>query len=294
MTVLSAGLLRRWLPARLKDGHKGDFGHVMVAAGSRGMMGAARLCALGALRGGAGLVTAAAPAEERFFLARGPWEAMTLPLPSRGGAFSAGALRPFLAHARARSASAVVAGPGLSQAPGAGRFLAGLWKSLALPLVADADALNLLAAGRFPHRAGPLVLTPHPGEAARLLKTSTAKVQSDRPAAARALAERFNAVVVLKGAGTLVTDGRALYRNPTGHPGMATGGMGDVLAGLIGALIAQVRSANPLEACLRAASVGVWVHGRAGERAARELGPVGIVASDAALRLPAALKEILC
>jgi hydroxyethylthiazole kinase-like uncharacterized protein yjeF len=279
---------RGWLPRRRRDAHKGDAGHVLLAAGSRGMMGAARLCAWGALRGGVGLVTLALPGSER---GGPPWEALTLPLPSAKGAFSAGAAKPFLKFASARAVGAVVAGPGFSRAPGAATFFLRAWRSFPGPLVADADALNALA-GRPSRRKGPAVLTPHPGEAARLLRTSVARVQADRPAAARALAEKFGAVAVLKGAGTVVTDGRFFYRNGTGNPGMASGGMGDVLAGLLGALIPQVSADSPEERCLRAAVLAVWMHGRAGDLAARDLGPAGLAASDVAARIPRVFKEL--
>lgn len=264
----------------------------MIAAGSRGMMGAARLCALGALRGGAGLVTVAVPESEKDFLARGPWEPMTLPLPARGGAFTAAAARSFLDHAAKRAVSAVVLGPGLSLAPGAVQFAAALWSGVRAPLVADADALNAASALKFPRRKDPLIVTPHPGEAARLLATSTVRVQAARERTVLALSAKVGAVAVLKGAGTLVSDGERIFRNSTGHPGMASGGMGDVLAGLMGALLAQVRADSPDDACLRAAVCAAWMHGRAGDLAGRDLGPAGLRASDVADRLPRVFKEI--
>jgi NAD(P)H-hydrate epimerase len=167
-------------------------------------------------------------------------------------------------------------------------------ETLSAPVVADADALNALAAAKRPsRRKAPWVITPHPGEAARLLKVSTAVVQKDRRAAVRALAAKFGAVAVLKGAKTLVDDGRSMVENKTGNPGMATGGMGDVLTGLIAALIGQVRGATAAERCFRAAALAVRLHGRAGDLAARDLGPVGITASDLLTRLPRAFQELL-
>jgi NAD(P)H-hydrate epimerase len=257
-------------------------------------MGAARLCASGALRGGAGLVTLAVPESEYAAALAGPWEIMTLPLPSDGRAFHPRGAKALFDFAASRKVSAVALGPGLSTRPSAARFALTILEKTGVPLVADADALNILSAsGRIPRRRAPWILTPHPGEAARLLKKTTRAVQADRPAAVRALAERFGAVAVLKGAGTLVSDGKDLFETPTGNPAMATGGMGDALTGLIAALIAQVRAASPAEACLRAAVLGAWIHGRAGDRTARELGPAGITASDLLSRVPAVFKEFL-
>jgi NAD(P)H-hydrate epimerase len=223
-----------------------------------------------------------------------PWEVMTLPLLSTDGVFSARAVQGVLDFVRARRVSAVAVGPGLSTKPGAARFALTLLESLTVPVVADADALNALSSsGLRPRRKAPWILTPHPGEAGRLLRSTSKAVQADRPAAAAALAARFGAVAVLKGARTIVTDGSTIYENSTGNPGMASGGMGDVLTGMIAALVGQVMASTPREACLRAAVLGVYLHGRAGDLALRELGPVGITASDLANRVPAALKEIL-
>lgn len=283
---------RKWLPARRRDSHKGDFGHALIVAGSRGMRGAGRLAVLGALRSGAGWVTWAAPEGERGAGARGPWEAMTLPLPESKGAVAARAVRTVLSYARDRRVTALGLGPGLSVTKETTRFVLDAIAKAPLPLVIDADALNALASrGPVPHRA-PWVMTPHAGEAARLLKTSTAAVQRDRSGAAGGLAGKFGAVVVLKGAGTLVTDGRVLFKNASGNPGMASGGMGDVLTGMIAALIGQVKASSPEEACFRAAVLGVRLHGRAGDRAAEELGPAGLLATDLALRIPAARKDL--
>lgn len=287
---LTRASVRGWFRPRARNAHKGDFGHVLVVAGSQGMMGAGRLCALGALRGGAGLVTLAVPGDQRL---RGPWEVMTLPLPSASGAFALSAAGRIARFVKDRRVTSVALGPGLSRQPGAAALARRLLSILDGPLVADADALNALAAqGLGKNRKAPWIVTPHPGEAARLLKTTARKIVADRAGAADQLAERLGAVVLLKGAGTIVTDGDARFVNGTGHPGMATGGMGDVLTGLIAALIPQVRSSSPREACLRAAAAAAWLHGWAGEQAAREVGPVGLMASDVAARLPAAFKEI--
>ncbi len=248
------------LPARPRSAHKGMFGHVLVLGGERGYGGAAVLTAQSALRSGAGLVSLATRSEHvPMALSRQP-ELMV------SGLNSANQLLPLLAKA-----DVLVVGPGLGQAAW-GRSLLSAVAGIDLPQVWDADALNLLASGQLQLPAN-CVLTPHPGEAARLLGSSVAAVQADRPAAALALAQRYQAVVVLKGVGSLVAapDGR-LRLCSHGHPAMAGAGLGDVLAGLIGALIAQ--GLSPFSA----AGLGVWLHARAGE--ALGLSGRGVAASD--------------
>ncbi|GGH89629.1 bifunctional ADP-dependent NAD(P)H-hydrate dehydratase/NAD(P)H-hydrate epimerase [Pseudomonas fluvialis] len=243
---LTAGNLQR-LPARPRTTHKGRCGRLLVVGGERGYGGAALLAAQSGLRGGAGMVSLATREEHvAGALARCP-ELMVRGLLSSGQLL---ALLP--GH------DVLVVGPGLGQGAW-GRSLLTAAAQFEGAQVWDADALNLLAAGRVQIRAG-AVLTPHPGEAARLLGCSLVEVQDDRPAAALRLAQRYQAVVVLKGAGSLVTDGHALRLCEHGHPAMAGPGLGDVLAGLIGALLAQGLAALP------ASELAVWLHARAGER----------------------------
>ena len=243
---LTAGNLQR-LPARPRTAHKGGCGRLLVVGGERGYGGAALLAAQSGLRGGAGMVSLATREEHvAGALARCP-ELMVRGLLSSGQLL---ALLP--GH------DVLVVGPGLGQGAW-GRSLLTAAAQFEGAQVWDADALNLLAAGRVQIRAG-AVLTPHPGEAARLLGCSLAEVQDDRPAAALRLAQRYQAVVVLKGAGSLVTDGHTLCLCEHGHPAMAGPGLGDVLAGLIGALLAQGLAALP------ASELAVWLHARAGER----------------------------
>jgi hydroxyethylthiazole kinase-like uncharacterized protein yjeF len=260
------------LRPRAKAAHKGDFGTVLLLCGSEFMLGATILCARGALRGGAGLVRAALPAPLCVpFMTAVPC-ATTEPrrAPEAVGEHFA------------RTTAAVV-GPGLGADALTQRMVTAALGATQVPLVLDADALNVLAPLRSTlHARAPLVLTPHPGEAGRLLGSDAASVQSDRRAAVAELARRSGAVVVLKGAGTLVTDGERGFTNRTGNPGMATGGAGDVLAGLLGALLAQ-----GLEA-FEAACLAVHVHGAAGDRVARRLSPVGLCAED----LPQAIAEV--
>lgn len=260
------------LPKRARDAHKGDCGTVLVVAGSRAMLGAAVLCSTAALRGGAGLVQVALPTALMPLLPLAQPCATTL---ARDGA----ALREAL-----RGADAVVVGPGLGATAATRALVRRVLRHANGPIVLDADALNVLAPLRRPLPGGSrLVLTPHPGEAGRLLGVAAGDVQRDRPGALRELCERSGAVVVLKGAGTLVGDGESCFVNATGNPGLATAGSGDVLAGLLGALLAQ-RLAPFAAACL-----AVWAHGAAGDLVAARGSEMGLIASD----LPAALAEVL-
>jgi len=269
----------RFLPPRPPDSHKGDFGRLAVVAGSRGKVGAAILTARGALRAGAGLVTVFCAASlERTVVAALP-ESMTRGLPEEDGriaweaaAEALGALRDF---------DAAVVGPGLGTARGTVRFLRRLLTSK-LPLVCDADALNAFA-GTPRVFAGSRVLTPHPGEAARLLGVSTREIQADRLRAARQLAKRSGAVVLLKGAASLTaTPGGEVLVNPTGTPLLSTAGSGDVLAGAIGAFVARGMAPE------KATAAAAFLHGRAGETLAGSLGDAGLLAGELADALPRA------
>ena len=250
------------LPARPLNAHKGQFGHVLLIGGDRGFGGSITLSAQAALRCGAGLVSLATrPEHIPAALARLP-EVMAV------GVLSANQLMGLLAQA-----SVLVVGPGLGQAPW-GRSLLSAAAQAKMPQVWDADALNLLSNSNSDLAlAQGSVLTPHPGEAARLLGISTEQVQADRPAAARALVKKYSVVCVLKGAGTLIAGLQGeLAQCNHGHPAMATAGLGDVLAGVVGALLAQGMNAY------EAACLGVWLHARAGEQQG-QLGR-GLAASD--------------
>jgi len=262
--ALSLDDLARWLQPRRRDSHKGHHGRVLCIGGDHGHGGAILLAAEGALRSGAGLVDVATRAAHVCaLLARIP-EAMA-------HAVADDALR--IADELVASASVVAIGPGLGQGEGARSWLAQALQS-GRPLVLDADALNLLASAPQELPSGS-VLTPHPGEAARMLKTDTARVQSDRFAAARALSEQFGCAVVLKGAGSIIAaPGRVPRVVTAGNPGMAVGGMGDVLTGVIAALRAQGLDA------FDAASCGALLHAAAGDAAAGEGGERGLLPSD--------------
>ncbi len=255
---------------RLAATHKGTYGHVGVIAGSPGRSGAAVLCVRGALRSGAGLVTVLTDIETAKLVHAASIESMTF----------SGDLQPFL-----ENKSAIVLGPGLADNDDAYEQTRAIANAIELPLIIDASALNAFAthADQLNPHGRPRVITPHPGELARLLQSDTKTINADRIAAAREAARVTNCVVVLKGHQSLVAepDGH-VYVNPTGNPGMATGGMGDVLAGMIGALLA--RGADPVDA----ACVAVYLHGLAGDILRDELGDVGMTATDLADRVPRA------
>jgi NAD(P)H-hydrate epimerase len=273
------------LSPRSPDAHKGVFGHVLVVAGSRGMSGAAVLCASSALRGGAGLVTLAVPEGILPIVAASNPCYMTAPLPQdEAGRVTASALPHLQSLIQARTVA--VLGPGLGHQLDLARLLTALLDQTTAPLVLDADALNALASqpdvlGRHPGR---FVLTPHPGEFARLLGRTTAVVQANRQEHAVRFAEAQRIVLVLKGHQTIVTDGAQLYINTTGNPGMATGGSGDVLGGLLAALIGQRLD------LFAAARLGVYLHGLAGDLARDDLGENSLIASDLLDYLPRAFR----
>jgi hydroxyethylthiazole kinase-like uncharacterized protein yjeF len=273
--------VRTLLPPRPLVSNKATFGRLAIVAGSRGKAGAAILAARGALRGGAGLVTVfCAESFEPLVVGAVP-EAMTFGLPEAGGALAERGATELLRALGGFDALAI--GPGLGTAPGTVRFLEEVVARARLPVVADADALNAFAGrpGFFSKRRSATVLTPHPGEAARLLSTTAARIQADRLGAARALARRTGAVAVLKGAGTLVAaPSGEVAVNPTGTPLLATAGSGDVLAGLVGALLASGL------APLAAAVAGAWLHGAAAQSLEGRLGDAGLLAHETADAVP--------
>jgi NAD(P)H-hydrate epimerase len=278
------------LPPRPDDMHKGQAGRVAIVAGSRGMSGAAVLAGLGALRGGAGLVRVLTPESVQPIVAAGEPCLMSVGLAeSSAGQMSAAALPALLESLT--WADAVALGPGVGVSDSVAALIVGVAKEFAGPLVIDADGLNNLAARPrwWSDRAGrATVVTPHAGEMSRLRSgAGLAEVSGDDDDQRRALAIEFAAqtgtTVVLKGRRTVVTDAQKVYVNTTGNPGMATGGMGDVLTGLIAALIGQGMSP------FGAACLGVYAHGMAADRLAAQIGPVGYLAREVADALPAEL-----
>ena len=269
---------------RNPDGNKGAYGHVLTIAGARGKTGAAAMAGIAALKAGAGLSTVASAASAIGAIASYAPEIMAEPLPETDtGGISAADLGS-LAERR----NVIACGPGLGTHPDTVRLVAKIAAEATLPVVFDADALNALASGGLPENAaGPRVLTPHPGEMARLTGSTVAAVQADRLGIARTFAKQHALWLVLKGDRTLIAapDGR-VFVNPTGSPAMATGGTGDVLTGLIAGFIAQ--APGDLVSAILAA---VWLHGRAGELAAADLGEKAVTATDLFTYLPEAMHE---
>jgi NAD(P)H-hydrate epimerase len=271
-------------PSRPRDAHKGTAGQVLVVAGSRGMAGAAALVGNGALRAGAGLVRiATADAALDTVAALAPC-CTTAPLPDDGACLRAEAAERVLELAEGQDAVAL--GPGLGRTPAIRSVVRAVLEGVEIPIVLDADGLNAIAADAaevVARARNGLILTPHPGEAARLLGTTVKAIQADREAAAERLAG-LGALAVLKGAGTVVCDGERLYVNETGNPGMATAGAGDVLTGMMAAFLA---AGMPM---FEAAVLAVWAHGRAGDLAAERLGLLGLTAMDLLGCVPEALR----
>jgi hydroxyethylthiazole kinase-like uncharacterized protein yjeF len=276
------------LPDRPAGGHKGTFGTAVVVAGSRGFTGAAYLASAAAARTGAGLVRLLVAEGIYPILAVKCTEVMATPVPeSAPGAVGEDAHGEIREHLDA--ATAGVVGPGLGRDPSTWRLVCELAQDVRIPLVLDADALNALAENRdaLGALAGGRVLTPHPGEMSRLLRRPTADINRGRTEAARAAAAEWGAVIVLKGAGTVVAapDGRVSV-DPHQVPALATGGTGDVLSGVLGALLAQ--GVPPYEAAVTA----VYVHAAAGRQVAARLGDSGLVASDLLLEVPEVMRRL--
>jgi NAD(P)H-hydrate epimerase len=285
--LVTAAMARDAIPPRPPDSHKGTYGRILIVGGSVGYTGAPVMAALGALRSGAGLVTVAVPRAVYPIVAAHLVEAMPRPLPEAGGAVSAEAAAAV--GELAAAADVVAVGPGLSTAPGVRAVVEAVLRS-GKPVVVDADGLNVLA-GRpeaLQKARAPVVITPHPGELARLLGVPIGEIVGDRLGAARSTAGRLGCVVVLKSASTVVAspDGEA-FINRTGNPGMATGGMGDVLTGAIASLIGQ--GLQPVTAAWTA----VYLHGLAADLLAEERAMAGMLATEVAARLPAAIARVL-
>ena len=283
-----AAMVQKALPRYDENTHKGTRGRVVIVAGATGLTGAAALSAYGAQRIGAGLVTVACPESLIPILGAKLTEPMTAPVPEvEGGFLSLKATGRILYLTT--NVNAVVIGPGIGRHRETAQLLREVLTKLTVPMVVDADALNLLGGQLDIFKAVrvPAVLTPHPGEAAWLLKTTISEVEQNRLKVAKQIAEGYNVTVVLKGRFTVIADPKGNVRiNPTGNRGLATGGTGDVLSGIIGGLLAQ--RLPPFEA----ATAGVYLHGLAGERASRRLGPDGLLAGDLLPILPRLLRQI--
>lgn len=308
-----------WLTKRKPNSHKGDYGHVLIIAGSRGMSGASVLSAMGALRGGAGLVTVAVPENQQPIVAEKirP-EAMTLPLPETSeGTFAVDAISLLLNFVVKRKVTSIGLGPGLSRSFETRQFVQQLMIALSKAdrkmagIVLDADGfLSLKPEGGmdvFQDTDLPIIVTPHPGELAQFCGLKTFQIQENRIEFARKFAKLNRVVCVLKGYQTVITDGEKTFLNTTGNPGMATGGSGDVLTGLIAALIPQMKKGKERVAesrnsqltthnfsnLLRAACVGVFIHGLAGDLAKKEKTEISMIAGDIAEKIPEAFARAI-
>ena len=268
------------LPDRRADAHKGDFGKILLLCGSRGYTGAAALAAMGALRSGAGLVYLGVPESIYAIEATKLNEAIVFPLPDADGMLSVDALPKILELLP--NMDAVLFGPGWGKSEGNFLIAKKILESYEKPVVADADGINILAKHMdiVRERKAPIILTPHPGEFSRM----GGNLEAQRQAAAEAFAREYGCILLLKGRGTVITDGFCTYLNPTGNPGMAVGGSGDVLSGIIVSLIGQ--GIDPLTA----AACGAWLHGGAGDICAEEIGQYGMLPTDMGKVLPRLMK----
>jgi NAD(P)H-hydrate epimerase len=288
--LLTPVQIQHYFQPRKPDTHKGKTGHLLVIAGSPGKTGAAAMTAMSAIRSGAGLVTLGVPRCINPVLETQVLEAMTEPLPEiENGRLSESAFDAIMNLVAGKRCLAI--GPGLGQADETKTLVCRIIKQSPVPLVIDADGLNnLVGQTKILHKLKvPVVLTPHPGEMARLMETSVSIVQADRIKYARDFALQFNAHVVLKGAATVIAhpDGRA-YINSTGNSGMASGGMGDVLTGVIAGLIAQGFSPES------AAHAGVYLHGAAADTLSESIGPFGYLAGEVMDAIPGEVKKLMC
>ena len=279
MNYMNESIIRTLLPVRKRDTHKGDYGKILLLCGSRGFTGAAALAAMGALRTGAGLVYLAVPESIYAIEAVKLTEPVVMPLPEKNGMLCAGSI-PKIA-ALLPKMDAVLFGSGSGLGEGTEAVLEFLLKNAECPLILDADGITLAAKHKniLRDRLYPTILTPHDGEFARLSPPDMPRIEQTM-----AMARELGAIILRKGHRTLITDGESCWENHTGNPGMATGGSGDVLAGIILSLLGQ--GVPPLEAAAAAA----WLHGAAGDRAAGKLGGYGMLPGDLVEELPRLLK----
>ena len=268
------------LPDRSRDSHKGNFGKILLLCGSRGYTGAAALSAMGALRCGAGLVYLGVPESIYQIEAVKLTEPIVFPLPEQNGMFGASAIPEV--RLLLKKMDAVLIGPGIGQSAGCAELVTTILREYSGNVILDADGINVLKQNIdvLRGRTGQTLLTPHAGEFARI----GGCLDRDRIYAAKKLAEELNSIILLKGNQTVITDGQTTYLNTTGNPGMAVGGCGDLLSGMITAFVGQ--GIDPLIA----AACGAWVHGRAGDICAEKIGQYGLLPSDMLLEIPRLLK----
>jgi len=287
--LLTPERIRSTFEPRLPDAHKGTTGHVLVVSGSVGKTGAAAMTAMSAMRAGAGLVTLAIPESLNPVLETQVLEAMTYLLPeTENGIIGESAFNKIMDLLAGKKCLAI--GPGLGQTAETKKLVHRIIKESPVTIVIDADGLNNIAGSTeiLKKAKAPVILTPHPGEMARLIDSTTGSVQKDRIACARKFAKKFNVHIILKGVKTIIAhpDGN-IFINPTGNPGMASGGMGDVLTGIIAGLVAQGFSPES------AAHTGVYLHGAAADRLAEKIGPFGYLATEVMNAIPGQIKLII-
>jgi len=280
MQILDHASVMALLPERKADSHKGDFGKLLLLCGSRGYTGAAALAAMGALRSGAGLVFLGVPESIYAIEAVKLTEPVVFPLPEEEGRLSKAAIPEILE--RLETVDAVLVGPGMGRSKGTLAVTKSVLKNARCPVVVDADGINVLSEHKYllRERHQCTILTPHAGEFARLGYTC----DGDRVTAAKTAAAELGCILLLKGHETVITDGAECYVNHTGNPGMAVGGSGDVLAGIIVSLLGQ--GIDPLQA----AAAGAWLHGAAGDLCEKEMGQYGMLPTDMLGVLPRLMK----
>ena len=278
--VLNHASVLSLLPDRDPWGHKGSFGKILLLCGSRGYTGAAYLAAMGALRTGAGLCFLGVPESIYAIEAIKLNEPVVFPLPEEAGKLSSLAVSEI--EKRLPDMDAVLIGCGLGQSEGTLAVVKAVLEQAKCPVVVDADGINVLKSHKdiLRGRAYPTILTPHDGEFLRF----GGSLDADRMACAAHFSRQWNCILLLKGHRTCITDGETCYRNETGNPGMAVGGSGDVLAGMITGLLGQ--GLNPLEA----AACAAWLHGAAGDLCAEEMGQYGMLPTDMLLKIPRLMK----
>lgn len=276
MKSLNRWDIKKLLPKRDRNAHKGDFGKILLLCGSRGYTGAASLAAMGALRTGAGVVYLAVPESIYAIEACKLSEAVVLPLSDQNGMYSPEAVKEL--ELLLPKMDAVLIGPGIGQSDGTLAIVEYVLKNSNVPVVLDADGINVISSHKdiLRDRAQATILTPHDGEFIRL----SGQPLTDREPSAKTVAKDLGCIVLLKGNRTIITDGNTCYVNKTGNPGMGTGGSGDVLAGVIVSLLGQG------VAPVLAAAAGAWLHGAAGDVCARKIGEYGMLPQDMLLALP--------
>ena len=290
---------KKVLLKRNPDTHKFDFGHVFITGGSPGLTGAVCLSANSALRIGAGVVTAGIAKQLNNILEVKLTEVMSYPLDSHTGLLGSKSADSALSFIKQRKVSVIAVGCGLSQTKSAGRYVSKLLEGTDIPMVIDADAINVLSNNpeTIKKSGSPIIMTPHPGEFSRLINKPVKYINSNRKNLAQDFAARYNLILVLKGNRTVVTDGKKIFENKTGNPGMATAGCGDVLTGIISGLVAQISKYGNISAknkvLFESARLGVILHGLAADLAVRHTTQSFLIAQDIIDYLPKAIKKYL-